>query len=217
MHWVNRGPEPNGLKAIRTQYTPSWVQYYQKGLGAKPSDIFWRRFLDDLGNAFRGLCAYCEERSKGEVDHFRPKSRYPEFVYCWSNWVFSCHDCNQSKGSEWPAGGYVDPCARSKAAHPETYFTFDTQTGEILAKKQLSPRRRAKAQRTIDDLNLNDFHHLKKRLEWLHLVSAIFPGFPTRLTTDAEAEITRLTSRSAPFSSITRALLSAKGYSIVTK
>ena len=217
MHWVDRGPEPNGLKKIRLQYTPSWVRHYRNGLGVSPGDTYWRRFLGDLKNAFHGLCAYCEDTTKGEVDHFRPKSRDPELVYCWSNWVFSCHDCNHSKGKRWPAWGYVDPCARSKAACPENYFTFDTQTGEILVKKQLTSRRRDKAQRTIEHLGLNDFHQLKKRCEWLRLVSAAFLDLPAGLTTDAKAEITHFTSRSTCFSSITRALLSEEGYTISNK
>ena len=26
MHWVNRGPEPEGLEPIKNQYTPRWVK-----------------------------------------------------------------------------------------------------------------------------------------------------------------------------------------------
>ena len=217
MHWVDRGPEPNGLKKIRAQYTQLWVQYYRNGFGARPVDTYWRRFLGDLDDAFQGLCAYCEEDYKGEVDHFRPKKRYPELVYCWSNWVFSCHACNQSKGARWPAWGYVNPCAKSKLARPENYFTFDTQTGEILAKGQLTSYRRDKAQRTIEHLRLNDLHHIRQRRRWIHVVSHIFPGPPASLTTDIKEAIPYFTSRSAPLSSITRALLSAKGYPIATK
>ena len=215
MHWVNRGPEPDGLEDIRTKYTPSWIKYYRRGLGAKPRDSLWRTFLQNLAEAFDGLCAYCEERARGEVDHFRPKCRFPEFVYCWSNWMFACRDCNQAKGAKWPIWGFVDPCARSKPAHPDSYFIFDTQTGEILADTKLTPRRRNKAQRTIEQLQLNELHHLKKRRDWLRMVSAILPGSLANLSAGVEAEIKHLASRSTPFSSITRAYLSEEGYQLV--
>lgn len=37
--------------------------------------------LKDVRTVFFGLCAYCEELCKDEVEHFRPKSRFPERVY----------------------------------------------------------------------------------------------------------------------------------------
>ena len=53
MHWVDRGPEPAGLEAVRTRYTPRWVDYFQ-GKGSKPSDSHWRDFRGDLCRAFSG-------------------------------------------------------------------------------------------------------------------------------------------------------------------
>ena len=212
MHWVNRGREPMRLKPVCIQYTPRWIQYYRYGVGSAPKDSHWRRFLPDLRSVFRNICAYCEERAKGEVDHFRPKSQYPELVYFWSNWLFTCRDCNQAKANKWPAGGYVDPSARSTAFRPDNYFCYDTQTGEILPNMRLSHGRSKKAQRTIEDLRMNDLHHLKNRRDWLRLISALLPDVPANLTTGTEAEIAHFASRSAPLSSITRAFLCEQGY-----
>ena len=72
MHWVKRGPEPEGLERIRARHTPRWTRYYGSGHGAKPSDSKWRDFSDDLANAFHGLCGYCEETCRGEVTIFVP-------------------------------------------------------------------------------------------------------------------------------------------------
>lgn len=190
-------------------------QYYRHGIGGRPHDSRWRDFHDNLKSAFQGLCAYCEERSRGEVDHFRPKSLYPELVYSWSNWLFACRDCNQAKSGKWPVEGYVDPCAKSRPTHPELYFTFDTRTGEILPMENLSPRRRRKAQRTIDDLRLNEWHHLKNRVERLQLISAIIPDDPNNPTSDVKEYCAYFASHNAPFSSITRVWLSERGYLIV--
>ena len=213
MHWVDRGPEPTGLAAVSTRYTPRWVAYYQ-GRSGKPSDSLWLNFLGDLCGSFSGLCAYCEERDKGEVDHFRPKSRFPERVYQWSNWIFACHNCNQSKRDKWPPGGYVDPC--SKRERPESFFRFDTTTGEILPKPELSPDLRDKAQKTIDDLSLNGSHHLKGRLRWLYLVSNAISDDPKYQTINKEKLRTDLACRTTEWSSITRAWLVEQGYSADT-
>ena len=214
MHWVDRGPEPADLEAIRTHYTPRWVSHYSEESGVKPTDSHWRDFHSDLSRAFSGLCAYCEERDNGEIDHFRPKSRFPELVYAWSNWVFSCHSCNQAKGDGWPLSGYVDPCSDSVQDRPENFFRFDTGTGEILPRLELSSDRKDKAQETIDDLCLNRGHHLRERLEWLQLVSGAIPEDPSYQAPDDESYRSFLTSRATKLSSITRAWLVERGYSV---
>ena len=212
MHWVDRGPEPERLAEIQTRYTLRWVKYYRCDDGNKPSDSKWRVFSLDLADAFSGLCAYCENRCRGEVDHFRPKSRYPNLVYSWDNWLFACHDCNHAKRERWPPRGYVDPCARSRYARPERFFTFDVVTGEILPKEGLTPGRRRKAQTTIDDLRLNEWHHLKNRLEWLQLMSAIIPDEPAELTAAQEKLRAKYFSRLTPYSSVTRHWISKRGH-----
>lgn len=113
MHAVDRGPEPSDLKAIRKQYTPGWVAYYPGKTRKKPTDSRWQDFHGKLSEAFNGICGYCEDECKGEVDHFRPKKTFPKQVYWWTNWVFACHECNNKKGEKWTAGGYVDPCAKT--------------------------------------------------------------------------------------------------------
>ena len=174
MHWIDRGLEPQRLKAIRAQYTSRWIKYYRDGIGSQPGDAYWRAFHADLSRVFFGLCAYCEEFCRGEVEHFRPKSRFPDHVYTWSNWVFACHDCNHMKGDKWPVSGYIDPCARAQLARPERFFDFDTLTGEILVKEGLSQAQHSKAMQTITDLDLNAYHHLKKRLAWLTALAEVF-------------------------------------------
>ena len=212
MHWVDRGPEPDGLEGIRRRYTPAWIAFYKKGVGSRPTDSRWIEFRPDLMRIFSNLCAYCEADCKGEVDHFRPKSRFPELVYEWSNWLFACHDCNHAKLFKWPARGYVDPCANSESARPEHFFEFDTLTGEILPKVSLSQTRRRKAQNTISDLGLNDHHHLRKRLQWLYFVDKIFTGDPDVGGPNLRGIRANLVSITTQYSSVTRSWLTEKGY-----
>lgn len=84
-----------------------------------------RDYLPSLRLDFRYRCAYCErpEAVVGgdeafEVDHFRPRSRFPELVNEYSNLYYSCSRCNRHKGNTWPsehlAGSgfrFSDPCA----------------------------------------------------------------------------------------------------------
>ena len=213
MHWVDRGPEPDGLAAVRSLYTPCWVQYYRDGTATKPTDPHWRPFHDNVGRVFFDLCAYCEETTRGEVDHFRPKSRFPERVYEWSTWVFACHDCNMNKLNKWPPHGYVDPCARTIPARPENFFYFDVLTGEIILKTGLNAVRRQKALKMIDDLRLNAHHHLRARQAWMR---AIRENLPIQDEADPTLQnfIDWVADRGTPLSSLTRSLLAEHGYSI---
>ena len=41
-----------------------------------------------------GRCHYCEDATAHEVEHFRPKSLYPEHTFLWPNYLFACDLCN---------------------------------------------------------------------------------------------------------------------------
>ena len=211
MHWVDRGPEPPGLPPIRARYTPGWVDHYRNNAEAKPpSDNHWQDFHNDLQAAFSGLCGYCEGGCNGETDHFRPKSRFPQLVYAWSNWILSCPRCNQLKGDKWPIGGYVNPCAKSKPARPENFFTFDTTTGEIIPKPGLTPTRYAKAQIMIESLGLNEDFHLERRLQWLWAISEML-----RTNLDIQdSTLSKLVARNTELSSLARVWLAEHGYPV---
>ena len=211
MHGVDRGPEPPGLAKAARKYTQRWVEYYDHGRGDKPSDDHWRKFHTNVREAFFGLCAYCEEICRGEVEHFRPKSKFPDRVYKWSNWLLACHDCNHAKGEKWPRGGYVDPCSRTRKGRPELFFRFDTLTGEIIPASGVTQSQVNKAKRMIKDLKLNELHHLEKRLGWLEVIRAYLRdcvGDEDRVL-DFIEEFTR---RERELSSITRVILTERGY-----
>jgi len=71
-------------------------------------------------------CAYCEtllqEQSKYmEVDHFFPKSKYPERVVDWTNLLPSCKHCNTSKGGHDP---FDDPICDPTDTDPRVHLSF---------------------------------------------------------------------------------------------
>ncbi len=162
MKWVDRGLEPGRVAEYASGFTQGWIDYFEHSVGARPDDSHWREFRPQLGGRTGDNCWYCERACNSgsaerapTVDHFRPLRRFPALAYTWSNWVYSCHRCNNSKGDGWPEHGYVDPCAADAAERPERHFDYDQLTGEIVPRSGLAVDARLRALRTIDDLGLN--------------------------------------------------------------
>ncbi len=213
MHWVDRGPEPAGLRTIHLQFSQGWVDHYQHGIGNRPSDTRWRDFHNVLSLTFSLLCAYCEEITEGEVDHFKPISKFPNLVYEWSNWIFACHYCNLSKSNKWPLSGYVSPCEGDISERSENFFAFNMETEQLEPKANISENKREKANQMIRDLKLNAPHHLRKRIDRLYLIRLNLDN----LTQDSEEEqeyMDRIVNRNSELSSITRVLLAELGFTI---
>lgn len=59
----------------------------------------WKPAKEQLLAETRGKCAYCEAPTSivayGDVEHYRPKSRYWWLAYCYDNYLASCQLCNQ--------------------------------------------------------------------------------------------------------------------------
>jgi uncharacterized protein (TIGR02646 family) len=107
-----------------------------------------------------GFCAYCQDtvssshagkkgkkKPPGQVDHFRPKARFPSHAYKWNNYFLSCMACNNGKLDKWIPGGYVRP----DTGTPGDRFLFD-ETGAISERKG-----DARARRTIEDFDLTRY------------------------------------------------------------
>ena len=210
MHRVDRGQEPGRLAVVRERETPAWVRFYIHEQGSRPNTHHWTRFRDDLQRPFHGLCAYCEEIDPGEVDHFRPKSKYPYDVYVWENWLFSCHACNQAKRELWPPLGYIDPCALSITDRPEHYFTFCISTGRIIEREGISNTSKIRAQCMIRDLKLNEWYHIKERETWICALNELPAPLPNPLL----ALVQKRTRRCQPLSSVTRVWLEQHGHPV---
>lgn len=67
----------------------------------------WKVAKEQLYTESNGKCAYCEADTKvvshGDVEHFRPKSKYWWLAYCYDNYLVACQVCNSVyKGNEFP-------------------------------------------------------------------------------------------------------------------
>ncbi len=98
-----------------------------------PSEGNYAKYRSYIREDFSECCAYClmPEMFAGgqenfELDHFKPKSKFPDLIHEYTNIYYSCHVCNQQKWEHWPSKelhskGYrfVDTCKENFSAHFE--------------------------------------------------------------------------------------------------
>lgn len=69
-----------------------------------------KKYIDELREMFKNdtymLCPYCGRPIFDEIDHYLPKSKYPEFSFLSKNMVPSCSDCNGLKDNLIPEGSH---------------------------------------------------------------------------------------------------------------
>jgi len=70
---------------------------------------------DALIKMFHGKCAYCESKIRtvayGDIEHFFPKSLYPDLTFVWKNLLLACSICNNAahKGTKFPLDDQGNP------------------------------------------------------------------------------------------------------------
>lgn len=97
-----------------------------------------------LEEDFQGICGYCAKSSKTfvenfQIDHFAPKTRFPERRNDYSNLVLACPQCNRLKSDKWVTQdpfishtekeGFIDPATEEFDEH-----LGRRSNGEIYAK-----------------------------------------------------------------------------------
>jgi hypothetical protein len=117
-----------------------------------PAPTVRRAFPACIREDFVECCAYCllHEIAAGgkenyELDHHRPRAKFPDQVKTYENHYYSCHVCNHEKGFKWPSDqqlrlGYrfVDPCRERFSDHFDEadngYWSPRTPAGLYTAK-----------------------------------------------------------------------------------
>lgn len=128
-------------------------------------------------------CAYCEDSAADEVEHIKAKTIYPELVFNWDNYLYSCGPCNGPKGNKYavitaqnvfiegdrkrnepinppPSGreGFINP----RVYDPLQYLYLDLLTCSFVEHPSLSGVDKAMAEYTLRILNLNTRDALRK-------------------------------------------------------
>lgn len=158
-------PEPATFDALVRRPGKEWLKKRKIPLNkrlapaTKLTDL-WVRCLDDLYEAYGGVCAYLGvffERSTGagSVDHFVAKSRRAGQAYEWSNYRLACRSMNGSKSD---FDDVLDPFTLAA----ET-FRLELVTGRIYPNPALDAVAARAAQDTIERLGLDDDVHRRMR------------------------------------------------------
>src|SRR5262249_34904582 len=96
-----------------------------------PMYVSYQQYKRYLREDFLYACVYCtvHENEFGghrhfHVDHYRPKTLFPELLTVYSNLIYSCGVCNSFKLDDWPSDdplthgrGYIDPCEHDYQEH----------------------------------------------------------------------------------------------------
>jgi uncharacterized protein (TIGR02646 family) len=80
---------------------------------------------------FHNKCAFCESNITqvyaGDIEHFRPKSKFPELCFEWENLLFACSICNgkSNKGDKFPSENEGGLLINPLDENPTDFFRFE--------------------------------------------------------------------------------------------
>jgi hypothetical protein len=151
MHFIDRQNCPEiptvKLMEFNAKDKGSWATYNLarinniKPLPVKPPSSWLHDTIrKPLKKLFLKNCGYCgihtDNGRDAEVDHFHPTSKDPsaDYVFEWTNYVWSCPSCNGLKGNNFP---FLNPCSLEEMKHlyfnqsDGTYLLFHNTPLEI--------------------------------------------------------------------------------------
>ncbi len=104
----------------------------------------------------RERCMYCVDSHGSDIEHFRPKGRYPRRAFQWSNMLLCCTECGRIKGTQFPVSGrrplLIDPSIED----PWQHLDFDPVTGNLTARFDVQANDWSpKGSKTVEVLRLN--------------------------------------------------------------
>ncbi len=160
---IIRPPIPQILKDNQKKWTDELLTFI-KPFGSYsnvPSKLIFQR--DKLVNRYRqneikkalhkmtkGKCAFCESRvgivGYGQIEHFLPKSIYPQYTFEWENLLLTCEICNHLKGN---LDTRLEPILNPVKYNPADYFFYQ----DLLIRSK--PDAPIFAKRTIEKCDLN--------------------------------------------------------------
>jgi uncharacterized protein (TIGR02646 family) len=84
-------------------------------------------------------CMYCVHSEAADIEHFWPKSPYPERMYVWENLLLACSICGKWKGAKFPLDDFGSPLLIDPTREdPWEFLDFDPVTGNLSSRYLLS-------------------------------------------------------------------------------
>lgn len=126
-------------------------------------------------------CMYCLDSRGSDIEHFRPKSRFPRFAFRWTNLLLCCTECGRFKGALFPQVGGRPLLINPTVEDPWTHLDFDPTTGNLTARFDVIANEwSVKGRATVDVLQLDRREALAAvyRRSYRRLVSAVQTALP---------------------------------------
>ncbi len=112
MRKVTRSSEPQILKENKEEWTKILLKKYEEAdkkitnvASEYKNQYKCQDVNDQLKIMYGDYCCFCEGEiiSTGyeEIEHFRPKSKFPELCFEWENLHQICTKCNKKKNNKW--------------------------------------------------------------------------------------------------------------------
>lgn len=131
-------------RPVLEQALEDYLRFWQAQIdqGADMADI-WKRqrqsaSMRRIEQVLRGMtgprerCMYCEDSRGTDVEHFWPKTRYPERVFQWINLLLICAACNRSKGGRFPLDSAALPLLIDPTADDPWDFLFYVSETDLI-------------------------------------------------------------------------------------
>ncbi len=143
------------MRSVQRPLLPKKIQTYlaekhkvavqRKKAGELDIDALWKksRQTKNVGRAFvllqkamgtRERCMYCLDAHATDIEHFKPKAKYPLYAFKWTNWLVCCAECGRFKGSGFPMQNYRPLLIDPTVENPWTHIDFDPATGNLMAR-----------------------------------------------------------------------------------
>ncbi len=134
-----------GRKFLAVCPNPTQVQW--------KTHSYWRRMLPSLYAAYSGICSYsCHwipcDTGADTVEHFKPKTKYPNDAYEWRNYRLVCQLLNSRKGDD---EDILDPFAVQTG-----WFVIEFPSLMVKPAPVLGKALHDRVKKTRDVLGLND-------------------------------------------------------------
>lgn len=122
-----------------------------------------RKSLKDM---FNKKCAFCESYiphiDYPQIEHFKPKAKYPELCFDWTNFLLSCPVCNNksNKGDKFPLADEGGPLINPVDEDPNDFFRFEY---DDITKQFLLFPKNDRADKMLEIIKLNREDLVEKR------------------------------------------------------
>lgn len=142
MRRIQRKPLPPTAAAAMDRDTKKIAAHVDPKAEAARIWEVGRAALEDVQRVLRdemapgGRCMYCEDNEGTDIEHFRPRSRYPEETLRWENLLWACSACNSNcKREQFPvdaagAALLLDPT--DPTVDPLDHLELAPRTGDYL-------------------------------------------------------------------------------------